>query len=102
MAGPSWLAATFAAVMIVTAIYCASRLAASRRWRRATEVDADAVHAVMGAAMAGMLLPRLNPLPDSVWEAVFGVAAAWFAARPSAASADIPPAAGCASIPCRT
>jgi hypothetical protein len=81
MAGPSWLAAAFAAVMIITAIYCASRLAASRLWRRATAVDADAVHVVMGAAMAGMLLPRLNPLPDRSWEAVFGVAAAWFAVQ---------------------
>jgi hypothetical protein len=78
MAGPSWLAAAFAAAMIVTAIYCAGRLAASRLWRRATEVDADAVHIVMGTAMAGMLLPRLSPLPGGAWEAVFGIAAAWF------------------------
>ena len=79
MAGPSWLAAGFAAVMIVTALYCAGRLAASRLWRRETEVDADAVHTVMGVAMAGMLLPRLSPQPGGAWEAVFGVAAAWFA-----------------------
>jgi uncharacterized protein DUF5134 len=79
MAGPSWLAVTLAAVMIVTALYCASRLAASRLRRRATELDADAVHAVMGAAMTGMLLPRLSPVPGSVWQAVFAVAAAWFA-----------------------
>jgi hypothetical protein len=79
MAGPSWLAAAFAAVMLVTAGYCAGRLAASRLWRRATEVDADALHMVMGVAMAGMLLPRLSPLPDGVWEAVFGAGAVWFA-----------------------
>jgi hypothetical protein len=79
MAGPSWLAAAFAAVMLVTAVYCAGRLAASRLWRRETEVDADAVHMVMGVAMAGMLLPRLSPLPGSVWEVVFGAGAAWFA-----------------------
>lgn len=36
------------------------------------------LHTVMGVAMAGMLLPRLNLLPNGVWEAVFGVAAAWF------------------------
>jgi hypothetical protein len=29
--------------------------------------------------MAGMLVPLLNPLPGSVWEVVFGIAAAWFA-----------------------
>lgn len=81
MAGPSWLAAAFAAVMIVTAIYCAARLAASRLWGRATEMDADAVHVLMGTAMAGMFLPQLSPLPGSVWEAMFGIAAGWFTFR---------------------
>jgi Domain of unknown function (DUF5134) len=78
MGGPSWLAGTFAAVMILTAAYSAGRLAISRLRRRAIETDADAVHAVMGTAMAGMLVPRLNVLPDSVWAAVFGLAAGWF------------------------
>jgi hypothetical protein len=78
MAGPSWLAGTFAAIMILTAAYSASRLATSRRWGRATEYDADALHAVMGTAMAGMLVPRLNMLPGTAWAAVFGAAAAWF------------------------
>ena len=79
MGGPSWVAVALAAVMIATAIYCAGRLAAARLWQRPTEVDADVVHVVMGVAMAGMLLPRLSPLPGTVWEAVFGAAAAWFA-----------------------
>jgi hypothetical protein len=79
MGGPSWVAAALAAVMISTAIYCAGRLAAARLWQRSTEVDADAVHVAMGVAMAGMLLPGLSPLPGTVWEAVFGAAAAWFA-----------------------
>jgi hypothetical protein len=78
MTGPSWLAGTFAAVMIVTAAYSASRLAISRLQGRATELDADALHVVMGTAMAGMLVPRLTVLPGSAWAAVFGVAAAWF------------------------
>ena len=78
MAGPSWLAGAFAAVMIVTAAYSASRLAISRLRGQATELDADALHAVMGVAMAGMLMPQLNVLPDSAWAAVFGIAAAWF------------------------
>jgi uncharacterized protein DUF5134 len=81
MGGPSWAAAALAAVMIATAIYCAGRLAAARLWRRSTEVDADAVHVVMGVAMAGMLLPGLSPLPGTVWEAAFAAAAAWFACR---------------------
>jgi Domain of unknown function (DUF5134) len=79
VAGPSWLAGAFAAAMIVIALYCAGRLALSRLWQRETEVDADGIHVVMGVAMAGMLVPRLSPLPRSAWEAVFGVAAAWFA-----------------------
>lgn len=79
MGGPSWLAGMFAAAMIVIAFYCAGRLALSRLWQRGTEVDADGIHVVMGVAMAGMLVPRLNPLPGSVWEVVFGIAAAWFA-----------------------
>ena len=78
MTGPGWLAAALAAVMLATAIYCTGRLAVSRRWRRSTELDADSVHAVMGVAMAGMLVRRLSPLPATVWQAVFAIAAAWF------------------------
>ena len=78
MAGPSWLAGTFAAVMIVIAAYSASRLVFSRLRGRATEYDADALHVVMGGAMAGMLVPRLSLLPEEVWAAVFVIAAAWF------------------------
>jgi hypothetical protein len=81
MAGPSWLAITFAAVVILAGAYSASRLAISRLRGRATEFDADALHTVMGAAMAGMLVPRLSVLPDGAWMAVFGAAAAWFGWR---------------------
>jgi hypothetical protein len=79
MTGSSWLTVPLAAVMIATAMYCAGRLAAARLWRRSTEIEADSVHAVMGVAMAGMLLPRLSPLPATAWEAVFGASAIWFA-----------------------
>jgi cytochrome b561 len=79
VAGQSWLADALAAAMIVIAVYCASRLVVSRRRHRPTEADADALHVVMGVAMAGMLVPRLSPLPSSAWEAAFGAAAAWFA-----------------------
>jgi len=78
MSGPSWLAWSFAAVMILTAAYSASRLAFSRLRGRATEFDADALHAVMGVAMAGMLVPGLSALPDGAWVAVFGMGTAWF------------------------
>jgi len=78
MAGPSWLAGTFAAVMILIAGYSAGRLLYARLRRRTAETDADVLHAVMGTAMAGMLVPRLNLLPASVWAAMFAMAAAWF------------------------
>jgi hypothetical protein len=78
MAGPSWLAGTFAAVMILIAAYSAGRLAISRLRGRATEFDADALHVVMGGAMTGMLVPQLNVLPDRAWLGVFATAAAWF------------------------
>jgi Domain of unknown function (DUF5134) len=75
---PIWLAGTFAAIMILTAAYSASRLAFSRLRGRTTELDADALHAVMGVAMAGMLVPWLHLAPNSVWAAVFGIGAVWF------------------------
>jgi hypothetical protein len=78
MTGPSWLADTLAVVMIVTAAYCFSRLVAAWRWQRRTDYDVDGVHVFMGVAMAGMLVPRLNPFWDSGWEVVFGAATAWF------------------------
>jgi hypothetical protein len=81
VAGPSWLAGALAAVMIAIAVYCAARLAASRLWHRATAVDADGLHLVMGVAMAGMLVPRLGSLPGTIWEGVFGVGAVWFAGQ---------------------
>jgi hypothetical protein len=67
--------------MIMIALYSASRLALSRLRRRETESDADGVHVVMGVAMAGMFMPQLSLLPGRAWEAVFGIAAAWFAWR---------------------
>ncbi|HUY47529.1 MAG TPA: DUF5134 domain-containing protein [Streptosporangiaceae bacterium] len=86
MAGPAGLAETFAGFMIVTAVYCASRLVIARTQRRPTEHDVDLVHVVMGVAMAGMLVPRIGPLwrgsPWSgAWALVFGASTAWFAWR---------------------
>jgi len=78
MAGPPWLAGTLAAVMLLIAAYSAGRLIYARLRRRTAETDADALHAFMGTAMAGMLVPRLNVLPASVWAAMFAMAAAWF------------------------
>jgi Domain of unknown function (DUF5134) len=79
MSGPAWLAGGLAILMIVIALSCAARLAISRLRRRNTDRDADALHVLMGVAMAGMLEPRLTPVPVTVWRAVFAAAAAWFA-----------------------
>lgn len=78
MTGPSWLARLLAALMIVTAAYCFSRLIAAWRRHRRTDYDVDGVHVLMGIAMAGMLVPRINPFWDSGWEVIFAGAVGWF------------------------
>jgi hypothetical protein len=79
--GPSWLAGILAAIMIVTAAYCASRLVLARAQRRPAGRDVDLVHTVMGVAMAGMLVSWLNPLPDRLWAGMFAGGTAWFGWR---------------------
>ena len=79
MGAPIWLTASFAALMLTVATYCAGRLAVTRRWQRPTELDTDAGHVLMGLAMAGMLVARLRILPAATWEAVFAAGAVWFA-----------------------
>jgi len=91
VAGPAWLADSFAALMLLTALYCAGRLVLTWTQRRPTEPDVDLVHVLMGVAMAGILVPRLVPLPGpaqpggavwaGAWSLVFGLATAWFAGR---------------------
>jgi hypothetical protein len=78
VAGQSWLAYTFAGVMLVTAAYCLARLVISWRQHRRTDRQVDAVHVLMGVAMAGMLVPRLRVFWAGGWEVVFGVATVWF------------------------
>jgi Domain of unknown function (DUF5134) len=79
MSVPAWLAASFAVLMVAIAVCCAGRLAVSRLRTRNTERDADGLHVLMGVAMAGMLEPRLTPVPVIAWRAVFAIGAAWFA-----------------------
>jgi hypothetical protein len=81
MTGPAWLAPVLAAAMLLVAAGSAVRLAIWRLRGKAAEPEADALHVVMGVAMAGMLEPRIRPVPDSAWVAVFAAAAAWFAVR---------------------
>jgi len=79
VSGPAWLAGGFAVLMVVIAACCACRLGISRLRSKNTELDADGLHILMGVAMAGMLEPRLTPIPVSAWRVVFAAAAAWFA-----------------------
>jgi hypothetical protein len=79
VAPPSWLAAALAAILLVIAGYCATRLATAHRLRRSTDHGADVMHVVMGVAMAGMLVPRLSPLQARPWAVLFAAGAAWFA-----------------------
>ncbi len=81
MTAPAWLPVGFAAVMLLIAACCAARLAIWRVRGRTTELEADALHVLMGVAMAGMLEPRLSPVPAAAWRALFAAAAAWFAWR---------------------
>jgi hypothetical protein len=99
MISPAWLADILAAVAIAVAVFSLARLVAARGRRRRCEVDADGMHAVMGVAMAGMLVPRLATLPDPVWGAVFAAGAGWFgwrAIRSRRVGLALPPGAGLA------
>lgn len=81
MSGPSWLAPGLAAAMLMVAACCAGRLAIWRLRGRRAEPEADALHVLMGIAMAGMLEPWLGLVPDAVWLGIFAAAAAWFGWR---------------------
>jgi hypothetical protein len=107
MAGSPWLVHTMTATMLVIAGYCAARLVAAWRWHRATEPAVDAVHIAMGVAMAGMIVPELDPLPSRSWVVVFVLAAAWFGAHAvrdlsrrdvAAAGHRVPHLLGCAAM----
>ena len=75
---PPWLAYTFAVVMVAVSLYCVAWLIVATRRSRQNHVDVNVSHVAMGLGMAGMLVPRLNLLPDGVWEAVFVAIALWF------------------------
>jgi hypothetical protein len=70
-----------AAGMLSVAVYCVGRLVYSLRTHRATERDSDAVHAVMGVSMAGMLAPSLAAVPTGIWLFVFAASTLWFGGR---------------------
>lgn len=78
MAPPPWVAGVLAAILLLIAGYCATRLVAARRWRRSTDHGVDVVHAAMGVAMAGMLVPRLSLFQARAWAVLFAAGAGWF------------------------
>jgi hypothetical protein len=75
---PAWLAAWLAGLMLLVAASCAGRLAIWQLRGRGSEPQVDALHVLMGVAMAGMLEPQLSQVPDTAWRVVFAVAAALF------------------------
>jgi hypothetical protein len=78
MPHPTWLAYTFAVVMVAVSLYCVAWLIVATRRSRQHHVDVNISHVAMGLAMSGMLVPHLNLLPDGLWEAVFVTIALWF------------------------
>ena len=82
---PSWILDIFAAIMLVVAAVSAARLVAARPWQHRTRpaalADIDVAHLLMAIAMAGMLAPGLQTLPDGAWEVIFAVMTAWFGYR---------------------
>jgi hypothetical protein len=81
MTEPAWLAGTLCAAMLLIAAGSVVRLAIWRLRGRAAEPEADALHVLMGVAMAGMLEPRMSLVPGAFWRVVFAAGAAWFAWR---------------------
>jgi len=81
MTEPSWLAVVLAAVMLLIAAASGLRLVLWRLCGVAAEPEGDAIHVLMGVAMAGMFVPQLDMAPEAAWRALFLVAAAWFAWR---------------------
>ena len=64
--------------MLTVSVYCVTRLAMAGRLRRTLDYDVNVAHVAMGTAMAGMLAPALNLLPNTAWELLFAGLAAWF------------------------
>ena len=90
---PAWLSDLFAGLMIAVAGYCAGRVVYARLRHRPTEHDVDALHVLMGVAMAGMLVSRLSFLNNHIWEVLFVVAAGWFVVRGFPALRSLDPSA---------
>ena len=69
----SWVSGGLAVVCLAVGLFHLARLA----WRR-RDVVSELAHALMGLGMAAMFAPALDPVPDPVWTAGFGLSFAWF------------------------
>jgi uncharacterized protein DUF5134 len=81
LAGQGWLVYGLAPIMVITAGYCAIRPVASRVLHRRIEPDVDAMHMVMGSAMAAMLAGRITGGLNRGLGVTFAAGVAWFAVR---------------------
>jgi hypothetical protein len=75
---PIWILDVFAAIMLVVSAVSAGRLALEWPWRPAAHPDVDIAHLLIGISMAGILAARLQTVPNTAWEVIFGTATAWF------------------------
>ena len=80
MSIPAWILRIFGVVMLLVAEVSAGQLVVAHAWTRRVGTDADIAvsHLLMGIAMAGILVPGLSTLPNTVWEVVFAIITAWF------------------------
>jgi hypothetical protein len=67
--------------MVAVSLYCIGRLVVARRWDRQNHADVNVSHVLMGAGMAGMLVPAHNPISSHVGAGIFGLVALWFLVR---------------------
>jgi len=81
MTGQPALTAGLAVVMLAMTACCVARLAASWRAHRPVDRSTDTAHALMGIAMAGMLLPPLRLLRPGDWQIIFLITATLFLGR---------------------
>jgi hypothetical protein len=97
MMSPACLFDILAALMLVVAAVCATRLATARlpanrlsaaeptRSRStpcgSSGADTNIAHLLMSIAMAGMLAPSVKTLPPHAWEMILCLLTAWFAWR---------------------
>ena len=106
MTGQPLLTGGLAVVMLAMSACCVARLAVGWRAHRPVDRPTDTAHALMGMAMAGMLLPPLRILSLGAWQIVFLLVAAVFLGRVAAGQVagrrtgghDLPHVLACAAM----